>query len=124
MAPGTGTPTSSSIESDALPQNALSEDELQGNHEWFSLESTPDQVPQDADGSADEGDEMARQYWIGHLQDIADTSFLLAPALLPSMPGRMPPTSCRALRLRFARTRADPLPATLHCNCIGLKWRP
>ncbi|WP_230427435.1 SDR family NAD(P)-dependent oxidoreductase [Collimonas humicola] len=84
----TGTAASSSVEVDALPQNAAAEDELQGNQEWFSLEATPNQALQDAEGSADEGDEMARQYWIGHLQDIADSSFLLAPALLPEYVGQ------------------------------------
>ncbi|AIY41027.1 Malonyl CoA-acyl carrier protein transacylase [Collimonas arenae] len=81
VTPGSDTSASSSTELDAPRQNALTEDEPQGSQEWFSLESTPNQVSQEADGSADEGDEMARQYWIGHLQDIAETSFLLAPAL-------------------------------------------
>jgi polyketide synthase PksN len=40
--------------------------------------------PQPVDGASAGADEHARQYWLDHLRDIADTTFLLAPALLPA----------------------------------------
>ncbi|MFC5475609.1 SDR family NAD(P)-dependent oxidoreductase [Paraherbaspirillum soli] len=74
----TGIPASHAAQPDA----AAIEGEAQANLGWFSLEAMPNQAPQDADGSADD-DEMARQYWLDHLQDIADTNFLFASTLLP-----------------------------------------
>jgi polyketide synthase PksN len=49
---------------------------------WFEPggERTDDEAP------ADGGEEHARQYWLDHLRDIADTTFLLAPAVLPAQP--------------------------------------
>jgi polyketide synthase PksN len=60
-------------------------------HGWFrpgdqpsELDPALDTDPQHADDTSAGGDERARQYWLDHLRDIADTTFLLAPALLPA----------------------------------------
>jgi polyketide synthase PksN len=70
--------------------SAQASDEAQHfTDEWFCVESaTADVVEQDVVERLEEGagadDDWARQYWLDHLRDIADTSFLLAPMLLPA----------------------------------------
>jgi len=53
------------------------------SHEWFSLDNADNQTSQDVTNIENSGDEMAKQYWLDHLQDIGETNFTFAPSLLP-----------------------------------------
>jgi polyketide synthase PksN len=64
-------------------EQAVSAEAPQVGHEWFHLDASSAELTQAGDDTEGDGDELAKQYWLDHLRGFADTSFLLAPVLLP-----------------------------------------
>jgi polyketide synthase PksN len=66
---------------DIAGDRASTEEAPESTTAWFRPPPVADE--DHADDTSAAHDDGARQYWLDHLRDIADTTFLLAPALLP-----------------------------------------
>lgn len=81
---GSGSPALPAPQAPARPEGgspAVAAEVPQAGRAWF--EPSGERTDQNDDAAAG-GEEHARQYWLDHLRDIADTTFLLAPAVLPA----------------------------------------